>query len=229
MHNSDHVILLEYYDDDHFLIKYHFCRNHTDQLALLAFKSQISQGPLQVLNSWNTSSIFANGRASHAVVASKSGEVGSLPYDLGNLSSLQVIDLASNFLEGGIPDSIGQLKNLYFLSLEENMLSSKLPPSIYNLSSLSSLGLTMNQIVDRLPSDIGRTFLPNLRELFIGENHFFGPLPSSLFNISTLEMLELSKNGFTGKVPDNMGNMQKLYLLGLSFNNQTWKLAMLMI
>ncbi|KAK9081959.1 hypothetical protein Syun_030941 [Stephania yunnanensis] len=78
----------------------------------------------------------------------------------------------------------------------------------------------MNQIVDRLPSDIGRTFLPNLRELFIGENHFFGPLPSSLFNISTLEMLELSRNGFTGKVPDNMGNMQKLYLLGLSFNNQ---------
>ncbi|KAK9081939.1 hypothetical protein Syun_030921 [Stephania yunnanensis] len=139
---------------------------------------------------------------------------GSLPYDLGNLSSLQFINLGINFLEGGIPDSIGQLKSLYFLSLEENMLSSKLPPSIYNLSSLWTLGLTMNQIADRLPSDIGRTFLPNLRELYIGGNHFFGPLPSSLFNISTLEVLELSRNGFTGKVPDNMGNMQKLQVLG---------------
>ncbi|KAK9081966.1 hypothetical protein Syun_030948 [Stephania yunnanensis] len=145
---------------------------------------------------------------------------GSLPYDLGNLSSLQFINLGRNFLEGGIPDSIGQLKSLYALSLDENMLSSKLPPSIYNLSSLWTLGLTKNRIVDRLPSDIGRTFLPNLRELFIAANHFFGPLPSSLFNISTLEMLELSGNGFIGKVPDNMGNMQKLQVLSISGNNQ---------
>ncbi|KAK9081952.1 hypothetical protein Syun_030934 [Stephania yunnanensis] len=298
--------------------------NHTDQLALLAFKSQISHDPLQVLNSWNTSLHFCQwqgvtcGRRHQRVVKlvlksgglagslspyignlsflhtidlgnnsfrgeipssevgrlfrlrvfvldnnSFTGELpsnfsrnleilslrgnklsgtfpkqlcalqklkrlrlrsnnltGSLPYDLGNLSSLQFIDLSINFLEGGIPDSIRQLKSLYILSLEENMLSSKLPPSIYNLSSLWSLGLTMNRIVDRLPSDIGRTFLPNLRGLFIGDNHFFGPLPSSLFNISTLEMLELSGNGFTGKVPDNMGNMQKLQLLGLSRNNQ---------
>ncbi|KAK9081961.1 hypothetical protein Syun_030943 [Stephania yunnanensis] len=145
---------------------------------------------------------------------------GSLPYDLGNLSSLQLISLGRNFLEGGIPDSIGQLKSLYILSLDENMLSSKLPPSIYNLSSLRILDLTLDRIVDRLPSDIGRTFLPNLRGLFIGGNHFFGPLPSSLFNISTLEMLELSWNGFTGKVPDNMGNMQNLQVLGLSANKQ---------
>ncbi|KAK9081988.1 hypothetical protein Syun_030970 [Stephania yunnanensis] len=278
MHNSDHVILLEY-----FLIKYYF-RNHTDQLALLAFKSQISHDPLQVLNSWNTSLHFCQwhgvtcGRRhqrvvmldlqSHGLTGSLSPYIGnlsflhtidlgnndfaekshhqkylavcsaacicigqqffhrsnnltgSLPYDLGNLSSLQFIGLGRNFLEGGIPDSIGQLKSLYFLSLDENMLSSKLPPSIYNLSSLWSLSLTMNQIVDRLPSDIGRTFLPNLRELYIAGNHFFGPLPSSLFNISTLEMLELSGNGFTGKVPDNMGNMQKLQFLGLSQNNQ---------
>ncbi|KAK9081948.1 hypothetical protein Syun_030930 [Stephania yunnanensis] len=100
------------------------------------------------------------------------------------------------------------------------MLSSKVPPSIYNLSSLWTLGLTMNRIVDRLPSDIGRTFLPNLRGLYIGENHFFGPLPPSLFNISTLEVLDLTTNGFTGKVPDNMGNMQKLQVLSLSENNQ---------
>ncbi|KAK9082006.1 hypothetical protein Syun_030988 [Stephania yunnanensis] len=299
--------------------------NHTDQLALLAFKSQISHDPLRLLNSWNTSLHFCQwqgvtcGRRHQRVVKlvlksrglagslspyignlsflhtidlennSFHGEIsssevlgrllrlrvfalgnnsftselpsnfsrnleslslgrnklsgtfpkqlcalqklktlrlasnnltGSLPYDLGNLSSLQFIDLASNFLEGGIPYSIGQLKSLYFLGLDENMLSSKLPPSIYNLSSLWTLGLTMNRIVDRLPSDIGRTFLPNLRELFIGENHFFGPLPSSLFNISTLEMLELSRNGFTGKVPDNMGNTQKLQVLSLSHNNQ---------
>ncbi|KAK9082070.1 hypothetical protein Syun_031469 [Stephania yunnanensis] len=303
MHNSDHVILLEYYDDDHFLIKYYFCRNHTDQLALLAFKSQISHDPLRLLNSGTPPPFLPMARRSlspyignlsflHTIDLENNsfrGEIpssevlgrlfrlrvfalgnnsftgelpsnfsrnleslslgrnklsgtfpkqlcalqklktlrlwstnltGSLPYDLGNLSSLQFIDLSSNFLEGGIPDSIGQLKSLYFLSLDENMLSSKLPPSIYNLSSLWSLGLTMNRIVDRLPSDIGRTFLPNLRELFIGENHFFGPLPSSLFNISTLEMLELSRNGFTGKVPDNMGNMQKLQVLSLSRNNQ---------
>ncbi|KAK9081978.1 hypothetical protein Syun_030960 [Stephania yunnanensis] len=119
---------------------------------------------------------------------------GSLPYDLGNLSSLQFIGLARNFLEGGIPDSIGQLKSLHFLALDENMLSSKLPPSIYNLSSLWTLALTMNQIVDRLPSDIGQTFLPNLRELCLGMDF--------------------------GKVLDNMGNMQKLQFLGLSQNNQ---------
>ncbi|KAK9154404.1 hypothetical protein Sjap_001884 [Stephania japonica] len=280
--------------------------NHTDQLALLAFKSQISHDPLRLLDSWNTTLHFCQwqgvtcGRRHQRVVKlvlksyglagslspyignlsflhtidlqnnsfygeipskvlgrlfrlrifalgnnSFTGELpsnfshnletlslggnklsgpfpkqlctlqnlkilrlwsnnltGSLPYALGNLSSLQFIDLSSNILGGGIPDSIGQLKSLDFLSLDENMLSSKLPPSIYNLSSLWTLGLTKNQIVDRLPSDTGRTFLPNLRELFIGENHFFGPLPPSLFNISTLEMLELSRNGFTGQVPD---------------------------
>ncbi|KAK9081792.1 hypothetical protein Syun_031238 [Stephania yunnanensis] len=299
--------------------------NHTDQLALLAFKSQISHDPLQVLNFWNTSLHFCQwqgvtcGRRHQRVVKlvlksrglagslspyignlsflhtidlennsfrgeipssevlgrlfrlrvfalgnnSFTGELpsnfsrnleslslghnklsgtfpkqlcalqklktlglasnnltGSLPNDLGNLSSLQFIGLAFNFLEGGIPDSIGQLNSLYILRLGENMLSSKLPPSIYNLSSLWTLGLALNQIVDRLPSDIGRTFLPNLRVLSIGGNHFFGPLPSSLFNISTLEMLDLGWNGFTGKVPDNMGNMQKLRFLSFSRNNQ---------
>ncbi|KAK9081946.1 hypothetical protein Syun_030928 [Stephania yunnanensis] len=258
-------------------------RNHTDQLALLAFKSQISQDPLQVLNSWNTSLHFCQwqgvtcGRRHQRVVKlvlKSRGLAGSLSPYIGNLSFLHTIDLDNNSFRGEIPSSevLGRLfrlrafvldnnsftgelpsnfsRNLDSLGLSgnklsgtfpkqlcalqklitlqlrrnnltgENMLSSKLPPSIYNLSSLWTLGLTMNQIVDRLPSDIGRTFLPNLRELFIGGNHFFGPLPSSLFNISTLEVLELSRNGFTGKVPDNMGNMQKLRVLSFSRNNQ---------
>ncbi|KAK9082048.1 hypothetical protein Syun_031447 [Stephania yunnanensis] len=218
MHNSDHVILLEY-----FLIKYYFiaeitqinlhCLHSSLKYLMTRFKSSTPEHlppflPMAWCHMRPSASKSGDVRSPISWLDSFRGEIPSSEV-LGRLFRLRVFALGNNSFTGSLPYDLGNLSSLQFIGLGRNFLEGGIPDSIGQLKSLYFLSLDENMLSSKLPPSIY-----NLSSLWSLRNHFFGPLPSSLFNISTLEMLELSGNGFTGKVHDNMGNMQKLQFLG---------------
>lgn len=103
---------------------------------------------------------------------------GSIPQELGDLSSLNWLSLAGNRLSGTIPSQIGNLTSLTSLWLYSNQLTGPIPPEIGNLSSLTHLALSSNQLSGSIPSELGK--LTNLEYLSIDNNQLTGCVPASL-------------------------------------------------
>ncbi|MEM7184420.1 MAG: leucine-rich repeat domain-containing protein [Spirochaetota bacterium] len=78
----------------------------------------------------------------------------SLPESIGQLESLESLDLARNRLVR-LPESIGKLKNLKSLNLVGNQLS-HLPKSITKLKSLQELDLdqSLSSYADELKKEL---------------------------------------------------------------------------
>ena len=82
------------------------------------------------------------------------------------------LDLSENQLSGTIPAEIGNLTSLTDLLLGRNQLSGTIPVEIGNLTSLDDLELHVNQLSGTIPAEIGN--LPSLTTLSIGVNQLSG-------------------------------------------------------
>ncbi|MBN1185792.1 MAG: VCBS repeat-containing protein, partial [Bacteroidales bacterium] len=140
----------------------------------------------------------------------------SIPYEIGNLLNLEYLRLGSNQLIGPIPSEIGNLINLTELRLSNNQLSGKIPQEIYNLTYLTYLILGGNQFVDTIPDIIGN--LNNLQYLNISYNNFTGSIPSEIGNLSNLLGLYFHSNQLTGTIPAEIGNLNALQCLMIQDN-----------
>ncbi|KAK9136237.1 hypothetical protein Syun_015567 [Stephania yunnanensis] len=128
-------------------------------------------------------------------------------HSIGNMSSLEKMNLVYNNLEGSIPHTLSQLKSLTFLQISANKFDGLVPAVIYNMSSLNFISMAANQLQGEIPQDIGLA-LPNLKHLSLGGNRFSGVIPESLSNISQLQHLDLSVNSLMGKIPSRIGDGQ---------------------
>ncbi len=71
---------------------------------------------------------------------------GTIPAELGNLSSLKELGLNDNRLEGNIPAVLSNLSYLTYLALQSNKLSGSIPLSLIYLSLLSDLNTGYNAL-----------------------------------------------------------------------------------
>ena len=71
---------------------------------------------------------------------------GTIPSDIGDLTSLTILRLHANSLSGSIPTEIGNLTSLTTLWLHDNSLSGSIPTEIGNLTSLTDLRLHQNSL-----------------------------------------------------------------------------------
>ena len=69
---------------------------------------------------------------------------GELPKEIGDLTSLQVLNLFRNNITGVLPETIGNLKSLTNLNIAFNQVSGSLPESLGNDTQLKSIELHMN-------------------------------------------------------------------------------------
>lgn len=103
-----------------------------------------------------------------------SGSIDLQPFSGG--SSLQVLDLSSNHLDGHFPDGFGSFVGLRVLNIGGNNLSGSLPASICNLTGLNTLDLSQNHFTGQIPSNLSS----NLQSLNVSYNDLSGVVPENL-------------------------------------------------
>ena len=138
---------------------------------------------------------------------------GTIPPELGNLASLQVLHLDRNGLTGPIPPELGNLANLIELVLIQNELTGPIPRELANLSNLEALILGANRLTGAIPSELGD--LANLKWLHLGENRLTGSIPPELGNLAELIGLSLAGNDLAGDFPAFLLELPSLQLLSL--------------
>ena len=171
---------------------------------------------------------------------SYNGLVGSVPTSLYDLTHLEVLSLAGNFIEdvllpdvgqlerlkvlklfdnrffGTLPVEIGRLGELRVLELAANDFSGPLPPEIGDLALLETLDLFGNEFTGPIPLEMTR--LANLSRLFLSINRFTGPIPPEMRLLTRLEVVRIEHNLFTGSLPPELAELQHLRILDVSNN-----------
>lgn len=71
---------------------------------------------------------------------------GSLPDEIGNLTSLQYLDLGFNTIDSTINNQIGKLTELEILFLDNNQFTGSIPLSLLNLKKLGQLTVHNNNL-----------------------------------------------------------------------------------
>jgi len=141
---------------------------------------------------------------------------GAIPSELGSLSSLEYLDLWGNQLSGAIPPELGSLTSLQMLSLWDNQLTGSIPTWLRSLTSLQVLYLGDNQLTGSIPTWLGS--LTSLQELSLGGNQLSGEIPPELGSLTNLQGLTLVNNQLSGEIPPELGNLTSLEWLALSYN-----------
>ncbi|XP_059643454.1 receptor-like protein EIX1 [Cornus florida] len=171
---------------------------------------------------------------------SYAGFGGVIPHQLGNLSSLQYLDLTGDF-EGLIPHQLGNLSSLRYLKLRGGFVENLqwlYGHSLLQHIDLSYVNLTRAsdwlQVTNMLPSLVelrlsgcGLDHLPavpvvnftSLATLDLSFNNFQFSIPDWLFiSLKGLDTLNLQFCGFHGPIPSGLRNMTALRNLVLSYN-----------
>ncbi|XP_060668595.1 probable LRR receptor-like serine/threonine-protein kinase At1g07650 isoform X4 [Ziziphus jujuba] len=168
---------------------------------------------------------------------------GTIPYYLGNITTLIHLNMENNMFSGTVPSALGNLVNLDFLNLNSNYLTGVLPISLTNLSKLTVLKINSNNFTGRIPDFIKNW--KSLSRLNMQSSGFEGPIPSDtismLNNLTELRQISDLNNGegsefpllrdmkklkdlmlrscnLFGPIPPYLSDMKQLRFLDLSFN-----------
>ncbi|WKN32901.1 T9SS type A sorting domain-containing protein [Porifericola rhodea] len=131
---------------------------------------------------------------------------GSIPSEIGELTSLSFLWMPENQLEGEMPIELAQLTNLGQLNLSYNKLEGLIPKELEALEHLSNLGLSHNQFRGELPIEILNIFVNNNTEydsLAIENNHLT-KLPNypSALDPSIMHFVQNNKLTFDDILPN---------------------------
>ncbi|KAI3684316.1 hypothetical protein L6452_33538 [Arctium lappa] len=134
---------------------------------------------------------------------------------LSGLEKLEILDLSSNSIENGAFSSLGVLTSLRVLNLGYNHLEGYFPAlALENLEILELYGNTFMQGFERV------SLLKKLKILNLADNNFNeSQFITSLSALPLLKTLDLSNNGLTGSFPAAvLAHMTNLEELDLSYN-----------
>ncbi|KAK8682616.1 hypothetical protein V6N13_055000 [Hibiscus sabdariffa] len=139
---------------------------------------------------------------------------GTIPKEIGQISPLTLLLLNGNKLFGSLPDELGYLSNLNRLQLDQNNISGPIPKTFVNMSCMRHLHLNNNSLSGQIPPELSQ--IPTLIHLLLDNNNLSGYLPPEFSNLPELRILQLDNNDFGGSViPTSYGNFSRLVKLSL--------------
>ncbi|GMH18286.1 hypothetical protein Nepgr_020127 [Nepenthes gracilis] len=155
---------------------------------------------------------------------------------VANTSSLSILDIHSNRLQGQLPifpagvqyldlshnnftsiiPTIGvSLTAVVYLSLSGNHISGRIPKLLCNASNLQVLDLSDNQMDGEIPDCLTENLVVwNLRG-----NRLNGSIPDTFTENCTLRTIDFNGNFIVGKIPRSVANCSNLEVLDIG-NNQ---------
>ena len=186
------------------------------RLRILSLGSNMLQGPLPIPPPSTVHYVVSNNKLSGEIFPSlcnlssvwmldlsNNSLNGRVPQCLGNFSdSLKVLNLGNNFFKGDIPNPVcTRGSNLRVLDFSQNQFQGKLPRSLATCMALESLDVKSNQLVDVFPTWLGN--LGELKHLILGKNKFYGIIgkPAKSSEFPQLRVIDLFGNNFTGDLP----------------------------
>lgn len=132
---------------------------------------------------------------------------GAIPLEWASMQ-LNSISLLGNRLSRQIPKELGNITTLTLLNLEANQFSGTVPPELGKLHNLETLILSSNQLVGELPTSFAE--LRNLTDFRINDNNFSGSIPDVIENWKQLTRLEMVATGLQGPIPSSISLLDKL-------------------
>ncbi|KAJ4961724.1 hypothetical protein NE237_021634 [Protea cynaroides] len=208
--------------------------NSGDAAAMVALKQSLN---LPESLGWtdsdpcNWAKVFCSGGRVTAIQIGNQGVSGTLPSDLGNLTSLVRLELMNNNISGAVP-SLNGLGSLQFLLLSNNQFSSipadffsgfsslqvvgldknpfsawEIPDSLQNATNLANFSANSANVTGNIPYFVGATTFPSLTNLHLAFNNLQGGLPAS-FGGSLIQTLWL--NGQTAKLNGSIQVLQNM-------------------
>ncbi|XP_077226859.1 leucine-rich repeat (LRR) family protein isoform X2 [Tasmannia lanceolata] len=163
-------------------------------------------------NSVTCNCSFANNTTCHVVSIDLTNNFlnGTIPLQWATLP-LQKIALIGNRLSGSIPKELGNITTLKELVLEANQFSGVLPRELGNLTNLKRLLVSSNNFRGELPNTLAR--LANLKDVRLSDNNFTGKISDVIQNWTKLITLELYASGLDGPIPFAISVMPNLTTL----------------
>ncbi|ERN11552.1 leucine-rich repeat receptor protein kinase EMS1 [Amborella trichopoda] len=147
---------------------------------------------------------------------------GIMSNSMGNISSLVLLSLSSNNIQGPIPPYLTKLSNFKstYTYLSFNSLTGAIPSSISNIGNLQALDLYQNNLVGQIPQII--CGLTSLQILILAYNKFSEIIPSCMGNFTRLEPFDVCYNSLEGNVslPSLFDNSSPTRV-GIAFNGLT--------
>ncbi len=141
---------------------------------------------------------------------------GSLPAELGSLTNLRVLNLHSNRLSGGIPN-LSRSTGLEELYLPNNKLTGPVPTWLNDMTNMTQLWLWGNRLTGSIPNLSGMT---GLKKLKLANNLLDGGVPDWSMLPPNVTWLIIDRNQLGGGIPDLSG-LTSLRLLWLHSNELT--------
>ncbi|XP_047309630.1 receptor-like protein 7 [Impatiens glandulifera] len=155
----------------------------------------------------------------------------AIPSRIGDLTTLEYLNLSSSGFAGQIPIELSRLTRLVVLDLSSHYIFEQVPslnlddPNLMmlvrNLTALTKLNLdgvnisaTGNEWGQAISSS-----LPNLEVLSMPNCYLSGPIDPSLMNLKFLSIIRLDQNNLSSPVPDFFANFRNLRVLRLSSCN----------
>ncbi|CAD6255118.1 unnamed protein product [Miscanthus lutarioriparius] len=146
-----------------------------------------------------------------------------------NITSLRFLDLSYTSMYGQFPDALGDMTSLKVLDLSSNYYDDDyddrkdriMTMDLKNLCNLEVLNLDLSHLygdVAELFRNLPRCSPNKLQELDLGWNHLTGMLPRWIGQFMSLVVLKLRSNNLNGHVPYEIGKLSNLTDLDLSIN-----------